>query len=324
MATVTVTLVKDCWIDSVNQTAGSSVTVERSRAAELISSGIAAKPANWESSTSGGSEVFAQADPVTGKIGFLIDGVWYAVEDAPVAAADYHALISARSVDKGDATILDKSGKGKNATLGAQCVAATVYGEAGTTGLFVLAASGSSNEQTLNIPAPTWDATTQSLVIACRIKAPAPASNDVPWLGTGLNSTTKGFKLLANTSGQIKINVYRTSDGTLTAGGYSTKALLDGNEHWFCMIFDAGSNGKTVRLMMDGAIIRSDTFAKQNYTADGAAPLRIGGVSATQGIGGNFGDIHVLVFDGGIPENFYSALASLRANPTHTMTSEVQ
>ena len=98
--------------------------------------------------------LYGQVDPVTGKIGFLIDGVWYAVEDAPVAAADYHALISARSVDKGDATILDKSGKGKNATLGAQCVAATVYGEAGTTGLFVLAACGSSNEQTLNIPAP--------------------------------------------------------------------------------------------------------------------------------------------------------------------------
>lgn len=66
MATVTVTLVKDCWIAGVKQTAGSSVTVERSLAAELITNGIATKPANWESSTSGGSEVFAQVDASTG------------------------------------------------------------------------------------------------------------------------------------------------------------------------------------------------------------------------------------------------------------------
>ncbi len=71
MATVTVTLVKDCWIAGVKQTAGSSVTVERSLAAELITNSVASKPANWESSTSGGSEVFAQVDASTGGIKYF-------------------------------------------------------------------------------------------------------------------------------------------------------------------------------------------------------------------------------------------------------------
>ncbi len=44
MATITVTLVKDCWIAGVKQTAGNDVTVERSLAGELISSNIAYAP----------------------------------------------------------------------------------------------------------------------------------------------------------------------------------------------------------------------------------------------------------------------------------------
>lgn len=73
MATITVTLVKDCWIAGVKQTAGSSVTIERSLAGELITNGIAAKPSNWESSVSGGSEVFAEVNS-TGRISIIAGG----------------------------------------------------------------------------------------------------------------------------------------------------------------------------------------------------------------------------------------------------------
>lgn len=82
MATVTVTLVKDCWIAGVKQTAGSSVTVERSLAGELISNGIAAKPSNWESSVSGGSEVFAEVNS-TGGINYLQVGANRILQSKP-------------------------------------------------------------------------------------------------------------------------------------------------------------------------------------------------------------------------------------------------
>lgn len=57
--TIFVTLAKDCWIAGVKQSAGSSISVDRSLAGSLISGGIAIKPADWDITERGNTMVSA-------------------------------------------------------------------------------------------------------------------------------------------------------------------------------------------------------------------------------------------------------------------------
>lgn len=175
----------------------------------------------------------------------------------------------------GDTAMIDRSGAGNNATVGADATLSTMW--TATANRYNITADDGSGTtaKAAVIPAATinWNKDTETLLITGMWNGANTALRHVFGFGSASTSTIHGVNLRTSiTTGMPQLMVYHS--GGTSAGNVGSTVLANGADHHVCVIIDGPA--KRVHLYLDGVYDASNSGVGLDFTAASANMTNMG------------------------------------------------
>ena len=175
-----------------------------------------------------------------------------------------------------DPAMIDRSGAGNNATVGADAALSTLW-TATPNRLGIPADDGSGT--TAKVPSIAasvinWNKDTETLLIAGVWNGANTALRHVFGFGSASTNTIHGVNLRTSiTTGMPQVMVYN-SGGTGVAGNVGATVLANGADHHVCLIIDGVA--KRIHFYLDGVYDATNSGVGLDFTAAAALMTNMG------------------------------------------------
>lgn len=218
-----------------------------------------------------------------------------------------------------DITVNDQSGNSADAVLGADLTSAEVWTNAG----WATTKKSASNE-TFSVPVAdiSWDmAQGESFILSFWTDALDKTSVDGIFGTCDANGET-GFRALIHTTGSLRgVGVGDDTAIIAYAAGYLGADLSAGVHH---TVITVDGSAKTLSVWQDGVnLLDGFDVSAASGTTQPTQNLFFGSDSATNdSIGGQWRDIHFLVWAGGLPTNIGEIVNLLNTRPFYPLSQD--